>query len=320
MEVSRAPDGRAREAPAWRAVKRWPGLRGEPKLAWRFLYEFAGGQFATIIITAADVGADQGTSDRGGRRALEALALAGLVEVLERSGGRWTIYLANPLDVARARRSRGSDGQGELFDSEQIAEEPTSPPMGRLHDTAADVAPHPPRRADFDLDFSARLNKDLDLDFSSDFSRSAHGAQAGAEVRSLRSPRERDGGSGAATAAGAIRLADVLVDRQARGEGPASPPSRRQELRSDSIEAYVRYLKLRVGEIGDEGKFESFAVKVARLVFDPALARRFDDETVSDVLLALDRKRRDGELHCAYAFFVRCIQRKLADKRLSFPS
>jgi len=140
MEGSRATEP-ARNAPAWRAVKRWPGLRGEAKLAWRWLWEFGGGIGATVVATAADVGADQGTSSTAGRRSLESLATEGLLELVERAKGRWTVYLPDPLDVAKARRSRGCDGQGELFElDEPLAEEPKTPPTVRVQ-LAATEAP-----------------------------------------------------------------------------------------------------------------------------------------------------------------------------------
>jgi len=51
--------------------------------------------------------------------------MEGLLELVERAKGRWTVYLPDPLDVAKARRSRGCDGQGELFDLDgPLAEEP----------------------------------------------------------------------------------------------------------------------------------------------------------------------------------------------------
>lgn len=113
--------GQASAGP-WDQVRAWPALRGEPKLAWFALWSLADGRLgATLVVTAAAVGADQGTSDRGGLRALEALAAHGLVHVIDRYRGRWTIELRDPSEVARARRRITDDPQARLPLGDELA-------------------------------------------------------------------------------------------------------------------------------------------------------------------------------------------------------
>lgn len=148
----------------WNAVRRWLGLRGESKLAWLYLWALAGGRPGIVTVHTGSVAEDQGTSDRAGRRYLEALADHGLIRVRERVEGRWTIEVRDPLEVAKARLSSlGNDGQGELFlpadgSEEAAAEELQSqgeanPPAAGTDvlrppvffaNPAADVTPHPP--------------------------------------------------------------------------------------------------------------------------------------------------------------------------------
>lgn len=113
----------------WHLVVRWPGLRGEPKLAWRTLWELAGRRtLERIIVTAAAVGEAQGTGERSGLRALEQLAVAGLVHVHGRDRGRWDVHLVEPAELTIGRRL-AADPQRELF---ELEEEPSRPPPDEL--------------------------------------------------------------------------------------------------------------------------------------------------------------------------------------------
>ncbi len=125
---------------AWGAVRTIKGLRGEAKVAWRYLYELAGGRPASIMVDASAVGANQGTSDRAGRRALEALAIYGLIDVADRIGGRWKVYVNDPLEVQRARRLSHGDSQAALF---QKGDPNADRSEGHA---AADVVSLPPRQ------------------------------------------------------------------------------------------------------------------------------------------------------------------------------
>jgi len=108
--------------PRWQTVRRWKGLRGEAKLSWFDLWVQAGQRPDTIVVDAAMLGAWQGTTDRSGRRRLEELAHHGLIDILDRFEGRFTVYVHDPLIVVKARRAPlESDSQGELFEADPDA-------------------------------------------------------------------------------------------------------------------------------------------------------------------------------------------------------
>jgi hypothetical protein len=167
-----APDRRLR------AIWRWPGIRAEAKRAWECIYRDAGqprggepGEaLAYLSITPSRLGADQGTTD-GGPRYLATLAAAGLIQVLDRDKKRgvWTIYLLDPLDVARARRARGGDSatQFSFIDDpdEDVATEPAAahqeyPPADRARwcVSVADLPADPRRRTDAPLQQAAETS------------------------------------------------------------------------------------------------------------------------------------------------------------------
>jgi|SRR5581483_6099979 len=110
-----SPQPRSRNVPGfeapefeaqWELIKRWPGIRAEPKIAWRYLYLASRGGRRQIEIKPAELGADQNTSDDAGRRYLQSLARAGLIEVKHLDGGRKLVTLHDPRDVSKARVSR----------------------------------------------------------------------------------------------------------------------------------------------------------------------------------------------------------------------
>lgn len=317
METRRAPEGRTRPEPDWQAVKRWPGLRGEAKLAWRFLKDFGGGIGTTVVVTAADVGADQGTSSTAGRRAIESLALEGLLELVERAKGRWTVYLPNPLDVARARRSRGCDGQGELFDldDEPLTEEPETPPTVRVkaaatETSATEAGALPSPRQTSETSECARFYKDLDL---GDFGDLGKGAQARFERRSQRS---RGDGSERATVAteavvdvrgGASRIDSVLLKIASREPPRPAEQERRVEETVQLILGRVQDPQLRLTPV----------VRVATAVHEGA----FPDGELRRILAKLDDMRTSGRLTCEpWRYFVGACHQRFLEKGLAWPS
>jgi hypothetical protein len=115
-EAQRPTLDNAHHAQRWARVCGWKGLRGEPKVAWWFLYhELAGGQCQTIDVHPGAVAAHQNTEHRSGVRALESLARQGLIEIIDQHSMPWKVFLADPLVVAIARRAHAGDGQAELF-------------------------------------------------------------------------------------------------------------------------------------------------------------------------------------------------------------
>src|SRR6185436_6370469 len=143
-------------------VMRWPGLRGEPKLAWWTLYFMAAERKCTTIdIHPAAIAAAQGTDSRCGVRCLQALERFGLITVIDRKVS-WKVYLNDPLEAAHVRPGPKSDGQGELsfLQDDQLADEHEIFPSDRgakdspvalairptqpTQVASADVAQHPP--------------------------------------------------------------------------------------------------------------------------------------------------------------------------------
>jgi hypothetical protein len=151
---SRETAGGARRNDPWRIVARWPapepgrsGLPAQAKLAWQYLYQLAGGIDRSVSVLAANVGAEQGTSDRSGRRALESLAEVGLIQIADRFKGQITVYLNDPAIAARARLASATNlsDQGELefpSDHESLPQEP---------DPSEGVIQLPPRASPADL-------------------------------------------------------------------------------------------------------------------------------------------------------------------------
>lgn len=317
MDTRRAPEGRMRPEPDWEAVKRWPGLRGEAKVAWRFLRDFGGGIGSTVVVTAADVGADQGTSSTAGRRALESLALEGLLELVERAKGRWTVYLPNPLDVARARRSRGCDGQGELFDREDepLAEEPEMPPTVRVkvaatETSATEAGALPSPRQTSETSESARFYKDLDL---GDFGDLGKSAQARFERRSQRDPRDGSERATVATEAaadgrgGASRIDSVLLKIASREPPRPAEQERRVEETVQLILARVKDPYLRLMPV----------VRVATAVHEGS----FPDGELRRILAKLDDVRASGKLQCEpWRYFVVACRKRFGEKGLPWPN
>jgi hypothetical protein len=97
----------------WGLILRWQYLSGESKLAWLFLWQQLGCRPGTVTIGTGAVGDFQGTSDRAGRNSLEKLHTFGLIKIIDRVRGQWTVHVFDPVEVARARLIPG-DGQGEL--------------------------------------------------------------------------------------------------------------------------------------------------------------------------------------------------------------
>lgn len=318
-----ASDGRRQEEPAWRAVRRWPGLRGEAKLAWKFLSEFGGGVGSTVLVTAADLGADQGTSSTAGRRAIESLAVEGLVELVERAKGRWTVYLPDPLDVARARRSRGCDGQGELFElSEPLAEEPKPPPTIRVQAPATDalatdVSALPSPRATSATSENARATKDLDLGFKDfgDLGKSAARAPD-AEARKRRDGSERATVATEALATEArvtetlpgVSRIDAVLLKIAGREAPSPPEQERR------VEQWVELIRSRVA---DPRLRLAPVVRVATAVHEG----RFADGELRRILAKLDDVRSSGRLTTeAWRYFVGACRRRFFETGLDWPT
>ncbi len=174
------------------AVRQWPatgpgGLRGEAKWAWRYIFYQCGCRVNTRhVVHAASLGLDQGTDDRAGRRMLASLARAGLIVIIERHGGRYTVDLLDPLEVARARLvSAGNDGQGELEFPEELksrpeeagsgegeivplhrassGHDPPSVPADVVQQPPAEVAQQPPERHLDTLSARARIETQYTL-------------------------------------------------------------------------------------------------------------------------------------------------------------
>jgi len=119
----------ARQSGLWRALRvvlGWPapqggkdpaeGLPAEAKNAMIHLLLTAGGYDRSLAVHAATIGAAIGTSETSGRRALKTLAWWGLIEIPDRYKGELTVFLKDPLSVAkvRLRRAASRSDQGEL--------------------------------------------------------------------------------------------------------------------------------------------------------------------------------------------------------------
>jgi len=113
QEALRIADPCALPAAGWQAfpvaLRRWPGLAGQAKPAALYLWSMAGGGDRRVVITCASLAAEIGASERAARRALDALADAGLGHAVDSAGGRVTWHVADPDQAARARDRRGRE-------------------------------------------------------------------------------------------------------------------------------------------------------------------------------------------------------------------
>lgn len=108
--------------PAWTAVRRWQGMRGEDKLAWAILWVWSRGGRERISTTPAEVAADQGVTADAGRARLKNLAAEGLIRVCsrERATGVWLLEVCDPAELEGGRVVK-SDGQKRLFDEQEAS-------------------------------------------------------------------------------------------------------------------------------------------------------------------------------------------------------
>jgi hypothetical protein len=115
MEAFRKLSNDSRPDPAWEMVRRWPGMRGEDKLAWMYVWQRSRGGRELIDITPAEIAADQNVSSDAGRQRIKNLTNAGLILIVksQRSTGVRTLELPHPSDVSRARKIEW-DGQFEF--------------------------------------------------------------------------------------------------------------------------------------------------------------------------------------------------------------
>jgi hypothetical protein len=285
---------------AWDLVRRHPLLRGEPKIAWRLLWELAGGKPGTVRISPADIGLDQGREDpkRCGLRAIESLELAGLIEVVDRRSGRWSVYVVQPAELERARR-RPHDPQRELpgvEDGEQDAAVDAGEATVRLETAklatveretigVADVAPHPPAP-------SQNLRK-----------KQAQRAPSTSEpfVPSVTSlPSEP---SLVAQPFGAL-----LVERAAAAVA-RRPGSRETETAIEDLAARIRQA------VADPQLRSAPVLRVARAV----VLGELDQDELRSILGLIDTKRRDGTLERAWWYFVGAARAAFKRAGLEWP-
>ncbi|MCI0641045.1 MAG: hypothetical protein L0Y70_18375 [Gemmataceae bacterium] len=115
----------------WKAVREWPRLSAEAKLAWQYLFELAEGRVEiSVHLHPAAIGLDQGQKDalRSGKRCLETLEGRGLLDIRDTRATPWAVFLHDPCTVQRGRLRR-PDPQGELFEEAEPAAVAQLPPV-----------------------------------------------------------------------------------------------------------------------------------------------------------------------------------------------
>ena len=111
----------------WNTVLTWRKLRGETKLAWKFLSDLTHGRLGSVVVHPGAVAGAQGSNDsRTGARLLERLADRGLIDIIDSNSYPWTVYVHDPLELKKRRfRKISADPQGELaLEEETEMEEP----------------------------------------------------------------------------------------------------------------------------------------------------------------------------------------------------
>lgn len=249
-------------------VMQWPGLRGEPKLAWFTLYHHAAGcRLMTIRVHPATIAAAQGTDARSGKRALESLEKAGLIQIADRKVV-WTIFLNDPLEVAIGRFRHESYGQGELFEVDieeattdeatisladhreldRAVESPSTSPSrsgssaqnfpagGSAWRPAADVAQQPP------ADVAQQPPRALHLEQSADI-KTLHLRNLTSSGEGSRKGGKAFGGCGATTAGPAAAVDEPRAIASVLGSlGSLVGDLERPELRAGNIQRLTRWI------------------------------------------------------------------------------
>lgn len=218
MDAQRQPHAAALDK-AWEAVRRWPGLRGEDKLAWHFLWRESGQGRQQVDVNATMVAADQGTSTDAGRKRIKNLAAEGLIVVVDHKAGRWLVEIIEPLGIARARRL---DFDGQLtFDFETNSDEQaaTSAPHDgdiadclTLHGAAEEPPEDPPvepRRATLPSKSSSIAKTSPSL---------TSGSEEKLEVREGEGDERGNAGGSAVRMGGLLRELPSLAGQQRRAE------------------------------------------------------------------------------------------------------
>lgn len=88
---------------AWEKVVRWPDLSAANKLAWMFLWTKSREGMQQITTTTTEIGEAQGVSGGAVDKRFSTLVDSGLVEVVRKHRGLYTLQLAHPSEVAIAR-------------------------------------------------------------------------------------------------------------------------------------------------------------------------------------------------------------------------
>lgn len=257
----------------------WPLLRGEPKLAWLQLWCTLGIESKTIRITASAVGAFQGTSDTAGKRCLQALVKEGLVELIDRTGGQWMLYLVDPIEAAIARRARQSDAQCELPFAEEWDQILADRIEGNRPSVVSMPAFHPPAVAQPAADARALPPPPtLDLDNIKSKSTSDLKPKVPLGVDVLSQP----GGSAGATAAEEAQALAAIYTRQSdlRREQLREQRNDPKPIRIAALEAaspqmqlnrdakIQHYVTLIKQTVDDERLYDDVAYKAAAAVVD----------------------------------------------------
>jgi hypothetical protein len=321
--------------PAWETIRRWPGLRGEPKLAWRYAWVLARGRPGEVNLSFAGVGDDQGTSSDAGRRHLKTLVDYHLLRVITKSPGHWLVEVLDPREVCRLRgwtdngqqtidfdRAASNSPADASVDGEEHAEVGPLPratlaadavvvvqPRGDWEENA-EVGPHPrSAQTSENLGKAQRASKTLtsvtlETSVTSEFQ--GYARQTAAVV--LVQPRRRSGASAEESATDprplAASLTSSIIERQ--------PGDAECLARAERIENLATWLMERVRLLRSTP-----ALRVASAVIDGRLPL----PQVHKICAKIDQLERSGELHSPpFAYFVDSCRAQFAQRGIHWPN
>lgn len=176
--------GATKPDPHLLTIRRWPlpakgfeGLPATAKVVWFHIYDVAGGVERSVVVHAGALGRETGSGERAAHRALDTLQELGLVSISSRRRGEITVFIEDPVKVARMRLLPGAtDPQADLFpetEPSEPADEAHQPPiLSQTHAAElaepADEARQPPAP----LAELVRSNRDaLNRDVAADVTR-----------------------------------------------------------------------------------------------------------------------------------------------------
>lgn len=267
----------------WELVRRWPGLRGEPKLAWLWLWHTSDQGGRLVSVRPCDLGRDQGTSDDAGARYLDSLAAEGLIVVRDRDA-RSGVRLVEVLDPERVARARPVEWDGQRLLAFLEGDDQATPATAcRSPASNSDTEAHPTSEPEpdqpgggFGCDSVARFAADL--------------RTCSADPRA--EPRRERGSAGGTAERAPLDPSEILDLSRTLPSDPSDPSAHCEQVSATDGSDVPRRAAAEVPAEPRSGGANPFAEALARLPPAPDVAGR--QELVDRLVAEWRRRLRDA--------------------------